>query len=102
MLTSAQAERLSVETYRQSSSHLENCCLRISADVSYGQACDDVSDLTGMQVPAKTQQRLVHSHDFAQPELSELEEISVDGHNGRYQQNDDLAAGVSSSRWQSR
>ena len=32
-----------------------------------------------MRVPAKTQQRLVQAHDFAQPEGSELEEISVDG-----------------------
>ncbi len=79
MLTRAQAERLSVGAYRQMSPHLENCCLRISANVSYAQACDDICYLTGMRVPAKTQQRLVQSYDFAQPELPELEEISVDG-----------------------
>ncbi|WP_421656856.1 hypothetical protein [Leptothermofonsia sp. ETS-13] len=61
------------------SPHLENCCLRISANVSYAQAWDDIHYLTGMRVPAKTQQRLVQSHDFAQPELSVLEEVSVDG-----------------------
>jgi hypothetical protein len=120
VLTSAQAQRLSVGAYRQVSPHLENCCLRISANVSYSQACDDVSYLTGIQVPAKTQQRLVQSHDFVQPELSALEEISVDGGKVRlrtpvgepcqwkdykavaseaaivagYQQNDDLAAWV--------
>lgn len=79
MLTRAQAERLSVEPYRQISPHLEHCCLRISANVSYAQACEDVRYLTGMRVPAKTQQRLVQSHDYAQPELSELEEVGVDG-----------------------
>lgn len=79
MLTSAQAERLSVGPYRQMSPHLENCCLRISANVSYAQAEEDVSYLTGMRVSAKTQHRLVQSHDFAQPEVSELEEVSVDG-----------------------
>lgn len=79
MLTSAQAERLSVGPYRQMSPHLENCCLRISANVSYGQAEEDVSYLTGMRVSAKTQHRLVQSYDFAPPEVSELEEVSVDG-----------------------
>ena len=79
MLTSAQAERLSVGAYRQISPHLENCCLRVSANVSYAQACDDVRYLTGMRVPAKTQQRLVQSHTFALPEVSELKEVSVDG-----------------------
>ena len=79
MLTSAQADRLSVRPSRQISRHLENCCLRISANVSYAQAEVDVDYLTGMRVPAKTQQRLVQSHDFAPPELSALEEVSVDG-----------------------
>lgn len=79
MLTSAQAERLSVGAYRQLSPHLENCCLRISANASYAQACEDVRYLTGIRVPAKTQQRLVQSYDFAAPEVSELEEVSVDG-----------------------
>lgn len=79
MLTSAQAKCLSVEAYRQISPHLEHCCLRVSANMSYAQACQDVHYLTGIRVPAKTQQRLVHSHEFAQPQLSELEEVSVDG-----------------------
>lgn len=120
MLTSAQAERLSVGAYRQLSPHLENCCLRVSANVSYAQACNDVCYLTGMRVPAKTQQRLVQSYPFAPPEVSELEEVSVDGGKVRlrtpagepcqwkdykavasevaivagYQQNDDLAQWV--------
>lgn len=79
MLTGAQAERLSVRAYRQISPHLKNCCLRISANVSYAQACEDVSYLTGIRVSAKTQQNLVQSHDFAPPEVSELEVVSVDG-----------------------
>lgn len=79
MLTSAQAERLCVGPYRQMSPHLEHCCLRISANVSYAQAAEDVRYLTGIRVPAKTQQRLVQAHDFAQPELLVLEEVSVDG-----------------------
>lgn len=78
-MTSAHAKHLSVGAYRQISPHLENCCLRISANVSYAQACNDVSYLTGMRVPAKTQQRLVQSHDFAEPQLAELKEVSVDG-----------------------
>ncbi|MEO1144658.1 MAG: ISKra4 family transposase, partial [Cyanobacteria bacterium J06638_22] len=64
-MTSAQAERLCVGPYRQMSPHLEHCCLRISANVSYAQAAEDVRYLTGIRVPAKTQQRLVQAHDFA-------------------------------------
>ena len=78
MLTSDQAQRLSVAAHRQLSPHLENCCLRISANVSYAQACEAVSYLTGVRVAAKRQQRLVQAHDFSSPGLSELEEVSVD------------------------
>ena len=78
-MTRTQAQRLSVRAYRQISPHLEHCCLRVSANVSYAQACEDVGYLTGIQVSAKTQQRLVQSHDFAPPEVAELEEVSVDG-----------------------
>jgi hypothetical protein len=79
VLTSEQAKLLSVGAYRQISPHLENSCLRVSANVSYAQACEDVYYLTGVRVPAKTQQRLVHGHDFSPPAVSELDEISVDG-----------------------
>jgi hypothetical protein len=67
VLTSEQAKLLSVGAYRQISPHLENSCLRVSANVSYAQACEDVYYLTGVRVPAKTQQRLVHGHDFRAP-----------------------------------
>ncbi|NJO11908.1 MAG: hypothetical protein HC873_22355 [Leptolyngbyaceae cyanobacterium SL_1_1] len=43
----------------RANSHLENCCLRLSANVSYEQAAGDVFYLTGIRVAAKTQQRLV-------------------------------------------
>lgn len=65
-VTTRQAERLAVPAYRQLSPHLENCCLRVSANVSYEQAAKDVAYLTGIQVPAKTQQRLVHQQTFPQ------------------------------------
>lgn len=66
--------------HRQLSPHLENCCLRVSANVSYAQASQDVAYLTGIRVPAKTQQRLVHQQHFAQPQADEaLSELSVDG-----------------------
>ena len=79
MITTEQAERLSVAPYRQLSPHLENCCLRISASVSYAQACEDVRYLTGVRVPAKTQQRIVHAQDFELPDTDRLSEVSVDG-----------------------
>lgn len=79
-VTTRQAERLSVPAYRQLSPHLENCCLRVSANVSYEQAANDVAYLTGIRVPAKTQQRLVQQQSFPQPKSDEaLSELSVDG-----------------------
>jgi hypothetical protein len=78
-----------------------------------------------VRVPAKTQQRLVHGHDFSPPAVSELDEISVDGGKVRlrtplgqpcqwkdykavvseaamvagYQQNDELAEWVNQQPW---
>lgn len=66
--------------YRQLSPHLENCCLRLSATVSYQQAERDIAYLTGIRVPAKTQQRLVHRQNFDLPDIEQpIEELSVDG-----------------------
>lgn len=54
--------------------------MRISANVSYAQSAKDVAYLTGIQVPAKTQQRLVHQQRFPTPQAHEaLTEVSVDG-----------------------
>lgn len=72
--------RLKMRSHQRISPYLERCCLRVSANVSYENAATDVEFLTGMKVSAKTQQRLVHRHEF--PDTEELEavtEISVDG-----------------------
>lgn len=79
-LTSAQLKQLGVDSHRQISPHLENCCLRVSANVSYAQASDDVCYLTGIRVSAKTQQRMVQRQSFAHPVAEQaLEEVCVDG-----------------------
>lgn len=79
-LTTKQAEKLEVLPHRQLSPHLENCCLRLSATVSYEQAEQDIAYLTGIRVPAKTQQRLVHRQRFELPDVEqEIAEWSVDG-----------------------
>lgn len=79
-LTTGQAQKLSVAPYRQLSPHLENCCLRLSANVSYEQAQRDVAYLTGIRIPAKSQQRLVHQQTFALPTVEHpLAEVGVDG-----------------------
>jgi hypothetical protein len=79
-VTDQQAKQLGVTAYRQISPYLENCCLRVSANVSYAQAADDVKYLTGVYVAAKTQQRLVQRHSFAIAGVEEsLKEVSVDG-----------------------
>lgn len=56
------------------------CCLRVSANVSYQHAQEDVELFTGIQVSAKTQQRLVHRQNFEMPDAEKsVEELSVDG-----------------------
>lgn len=48
--------------------------------MSYAQAEQDVAYLTGIGVPAKTQQRLVHRQTFALPNIEQpIEELCVDG-----------------------
>jgi hypothetical protein len=48
--------------------------------VSYENAATDVEFFTGIRVPAKTQQRLVHRQEFTLPTLtSQVEQLSVDG-----------------------
>jgi len=79
-ITTKQAQKLEVLPNRQISPHLENCCLRLSATVSYEQAERDVAYLTGVRVPAKTQQRIVHRQRFELPGGEQpIEELSVDG-----------------------
>jgi len=51
----------------------------VSANVSYQHAEEDVELFTGIQVAAKTQQRL-HRQTFEMPEVKQfVEELSVDG-----------------------
>jgi len=51
----------------------------VSANVSYQHAEEDVELFTGIQVAAKTQQRLVHRQTLM-PEVKQfVEELSVDG-----------------------
>jgi hypothetical protein len=61
-LTSEQAQRLQLKPRSQLSPMLERYCLRVSANVSYQHAAEDVA-LTGIKVSAKTQQRLVQRQD---------------------------------------
>jgi hypothetical protein len=54
--------------------------LRLSATVSYEQAEQDIAYLTGIRVPAKTQQRLVHRQTFQWSDVEQpMAELSVDG-----------------------
>lgn len=79
-MTEKQGMRLKVKSHQRISTYLEQCCLRVSANVSYENAARDVETLTGMTVSARTQQRLVHRHEFPETEETEtIEEISVDG-----------------------
>jgi hypothetical protein len=79
-VTEKQAMRLNVAKSIRISPYLEKCCLRASANVSYENAARDVLYYTGMKISAKTQQRLVHGHEFPEDELTEnIQEISVDG-----------------------
>lgn len=52
----------------------------MSANVSYQHASDDVELFTGIRVPAKTHDRLVHAQTFCEPTVEPtVEALSVDG-----------------------
>ncbi|MDB9527340.1 hypothetical protein PN498_15175 [Oscillatoria sp. CS-180] len=65
---------MGVRPRQQVSPHLELCCLRQSAIVSYAQAVKEIEVQTGRQVSDKTQQRLEERHDFELPSS----EVSVE------------------------
>ncbi len=63
------------------------CCLRISANVSYAHASEDVALLTGVRVSPSTQQRLVQRQSFPEPSVQPPEavnQVSVDGGQMRF------------------
>jgi hypothetical protein len=63
---------------------LENCCLRLSANVAYKNAAQDIEYITGISVSAKIQQRLVHYQEFKQPIATiDISELSADGGKAR-------------------
>jgi hypothetical protein len=62
------------------SPHLEQSCLRLSANMSYEQTAADLEYITGVQSNGMTQQRLVHRQEFKLPVVTGLiEELCVDG-----------------------
>lgn len=69
-----------MSSHSRISPYLTECCLRASANVSYENAAQDLERYTGMRVSAKTQQRLVHRHQFQEIACVEgVDEISLDG-----------------------
>ena len=66
--------------HSQLSPYLEACCLRLSANVSYQRAAEDIEYCTGIAVSKSVQQRLVHRQAFALPSVrTPVAEVSVDG-----------------------
>jgi hypothetical protein len=62
------------------SPHLEQSCLRLSANMSYEQTAADLEYITGVQSNGMRQQRLVHRQEFKLPVVTALiEELCVDG-----------------------
>ncbi|NES25150.1 MAG: ISKra4 family transposase, partial [Symploca sp. SIO3E6] len=62
------------------SPYLEQCCVRASANVSYENAARDIEYYTGIKISSRTQQRIVHRHEFPPVECEEkISEMSVDG-----------------------
>jgi hypothetical protein len=79
-LTEKQADKLGCGRRSRLSPHLENCCLRLSANVGYNSAAKDIEYITGITVPSKTQLILVHYQKFEQPAAKiDITELSVDG-----------------------
>jgi hypothetical protein len=66
------------------SPYLEACCLRVSANVSYQRAAEDIRYITGIEVSKSAQQRLVHRQEFNLPQKQlKVKELSADGGNIR-------------------
>ncbi|MEG4977070.1 hypothetical protein [Microcoleus sp. K4-B3] len=83
-ITEKQAARLGCGTGSRLSPHLENCCLRLSANVAYESASKDIKYITGVTVPSKTQLILVHYQEFNKPVATlDITELSVDGGKAR-------------------
>ena len=62
------------------SPHLELCCLRLSATLSYERTQEEVELQTGRRVSMKTQQRLVHRQQFEVPKVDGVvTQMSLDG-----------------------
>lgn len=79
-MSEKQGRILKVKPHQRISPYLEECCLRASANVSYKNAAEDIERYTGMIVSQRTQQRLVHRHEFCEISCSlEVAEASVDG-----------------------
>ena len=73
-----------MRSHTQLSPYLETCCLRVSANVSYEHAAEDIAYFTGVQVPRSVQQRLVHRQEFPLAAVEpEVKELSADGGNIR-------------------
>jgi hypothetical protein len=63
---------------------LELCCLTVSANSSYRHTTEDIALLTGLTISFKTQQGMVQSHDFEEPEAHGMvQEVSIDGGTAR-------------------
>ncbi len=83
-IKSSQANKLNVKSHSQISQYLEECCLRISATISYERTAEEIEYLTGRKISKSSQQRLVHRQEFAQPQAETIvSELSVDGGNIR-------------------
>ena len=79
-MSAKQAKLLEVKPNTRMSPHFEKSCLRLSANMSYGQAAVDLEYITGVQSNAMAQQRLVHRQEFQLPVVTGLiEELCVDG-----------------------
>lgn len=56
----------------------------MSANVAYKSAAKDIEYITGITVPSKTQQRLVHYQEFDNPvAIEDISELSADGGKAR-------------------
>ena len=79
-LLSGQANALGVKSSSRLSPHLELCCLRLSATLSYEKTQTEIEVQTGRSVSLKTQQRLVHRQHFRPSSVTqEVTQMSLDG-----------------------
>lgn len=79
-ITEKQAEKLAVKKSTRLSPLFEKCCLRLTANLSFQKASQEIEVQTGVKLGHTCLHRLVEKQEWSEPtEVSYVREASIDG-----------------------